>query len=110
MSLLPRSATLPSNAQLSALLDGVDDALLLLLDNCEHVAAQAALLAEAILGAAPRVQLLATSREPLRAGPMSIQRNLGRPSAPSTRGVGSRTRRESRGARSARRLARPGTP
>ena len=32
MSLLPRSATLPSNAQLSALLDGVDDVLLLLLD------------------------------------------------------------------------------
>ena len=33
MSLLPRPATLPSNAQLSALLDGVDDALLLLLDT-----------------------------------------------------------------------------
>ncbi len=32
MSLLPRPATLPSNAQLTALLDGVDDALLLLLD------------------------------------------------------------------------------
>ncbi len=32
MSLLPRPATLPSNAQLSALLDGVDDVLLLLLD------------------------------------------------------------------------------
>jgi PAS domain S-box-containing protein len=32
MSLLPRHATLPSNAQLSALLDGVDGSLLLLLD------------------------------------------------------------------------------
>ncbi len=37
MSLLPRSATLPSNAQLSALLDGVDDALLLLLDMRHRV-------------------------------------------------------------------------
>ena len=37
MSLLPRSATLPSNAQLSALLDGVDDTLLLLLDQRQRV-------------------------------------------------------------------------
>ncbi len=37
MSLLPRAATLPSNAQLSALLDGVDDALLLLLDVRQRV-------------------------------------------------------------------------
>lgn len=32
MSLLPRPATLPSNAQLTALLDGIDDLLLLVLD------------------------------------------------------------------------------
>ena len=37
MSLLPRPATLPSNAQLSALLDGVDDAALLLLDLRQRV-------------------------------------------------------------------------
>ncbi|GCL64892.1 PAS domain S-box protein [Pseudaquabacterium pictum] len=37
MSLLPRAATLPSNAQLSALLDGVDDTLLLLLDQRQRV-------------------------------------------------------------------------
>ena len=37
MSLLPRAATLPSNAQLSALLDGVDDSLLLLLDARRRV-------------------------------------------------------------------------
>jgi predicted ATPase/DNA-binding winged helix-turn-helix (wHTH) protein len=45
-----------------------DKSLLLLLDNCEHVLADAAELAEAILRAAPNVRLLATSREPLRAG------------------------------------------
>jgi predicted ATPase/DNA-binding winged helix-turn-helix (wHTH) protein len=48
--------------------------LLLLLDNCEHVVARAALLAEAILGGAPGVHLLATSREPLRAGGEWLQR------------------------------------
>lgn len=37
MSLLPRSATLPSNAQLSALLDGVDDTLLLLVDLRQRI-------------------------------------------------------------------------
>src|SRR5579871_5539819 len=40
--------------------------LLLILDNCEHLIAEAARVAEAILRAAPRVRILATSREPLR--------------------------------------------
>jgi len=40
---------------------------LLVLDNCEHVIGAAAALAEAILKAAPRAGILATSREPLRA-------------------------------------------
>ena len=40
---------------------------LLVLDCCEHVADAAAALAEAVLRAAPRVCILATSREPLRA-------------------------------------------
>lgn len=39
--------------------------LLLVLDNCGHLADAAALLAEALLGAAPRLHLLATSREAL---------------------------------------------
>jgi len=39
--------------------------LLLLLDNCEHVVAAAADLAEAILEGAPGISILATSREPL---------------------------------------------
>ena len=38
-----------------------------MLDSCEHVIGAAAALAEAVLRAAPRVGILATSREPLRA-------------------------------------------
>ncbi|HEY1882876.1 MAG TPA: helix-turn-helix domain-containing protein [Candidatus Cybelea sp.] len=40
--------------------------LLLVLDNCEHVAGEAARVAESLLGACPRLRVLATSREPLR--------------------------------------------
>jgi predicted ATPase/DNA-binding CsgD family transcriptional regulator len=39
--------------------------LLLILDSCEHLVDACALLAEAVLTRAPRVTLLATSREPL---------------------------------------------
>ena len=39
---------------------------LLILDNCEHLAVACAELAEALLRACPRLQVLATSREPLR--------------------------------------------
>lgn len=39
--------------------------LLLVLDNCEHLLAACAILAQTILLAAPRVRILATSREPL---------------------------------------------
>ncbi len=42
-------------------------ALLLLLDNCEHVITQVATVARALLAGCPRVRILATSREPLRA-------------------------------------------
>jgi predicted ATPase/DNA-binding winged helix-turn-helix (wHTH) protein/class 3 adenylate cyclase len=42
-------------------------ALLLLLDNCEHVVDACAHLAAGLLRAAPRLRVLATSREPLRA-------------------------------------------
>lgn len=40
--------------------------LLLVLDNCEHLVGPAAALADALLRAAPRLSVLATSREPLR--------------------------------------------
>ena len=40
---------------------------LIVLDSCEHVIGVAASIAEAVLKAAPRVRVLATSREPLRA-------------------------------------------
>ncbi|WP_040836722.1 BTAD domain-containing putative transcriptional regulator [Nocardia brevicatena] len=43
-----------------------DQELLLVLDNCEHVVDHAADLTELLLGAAPRLHVLATSREPLR--------------------------------------------
>src|SRR5438477_3730505 len=43
-----------------------DRRMLLLLDNCEHVIDAAASLAAAVLTGVPRVNILATSREPLR--------------------------------------------
>jgi predicted ATPase/transcriptional regulator with XRE-family HTH domain len=42
--------------------------LVLILDNCEHLIEEAALLADAVLRGCPRVRILATSREPLRIG------------------------------------------
>jgi predicted ATPase len=42
-------------------------ALLLILDNCEHVIGQTATISQALLADCPRVRILATSREPLRA-------------------------------------------
>ena len=45
-----------------------DKHLLIVLDNCEHIIDEAASLAEHVLRNAPRVNILATSREPLRAG------------------------------------------
>src|SRR5215468_4297142 len=44
-----------------------DKRMLLVLDSCEHVIEAAAALAQQILGGAAAVQILATSREPLRA-------------------------------------------
>jgi predicted ATPase len=45
-----------------------DRRLLLVLDTCEHVIDAAAAMAEAILGAGSAPHIIATSREPLRAG------------------------------------------
>lgn len=42
-----------------------DKRLMLVLDNCEHVAAAAAQFAEAVLTVCPKIAILATSREPL---------------------------------------------
>ena len=39
--------------------------MLLLLDNCEHVAGAVALLVEALIGTCPHLRVLATSRQPL---------------------------------------------
>ena len=48
--------------------------MLLVLDNCTHVIASAAAFATEVLRAAPGVQILATSREPLRAEAEHVHR------------------------------------
>jgi predicted ATPase/DNA-binding SARP family transcriptional activator len=45
-----------------------DRAVLVVLDNCEHLVDACALLTEGLLETCPRVRILATSREPLAAG------------------------------------------
>ncbi len=55
----------PSVAAVAAALDAQPR--LVVLDNCEHVIAAAARMAEALLGASASLRVLATSREPLRA-------------------------------------------
>lgn len=69
------SSTLASTLGVSSLADNAlpgalsylrDKELLLLLDNCEHLAGEVVRVVEAILGNAPMVRILATSREPLR--------------------------------------------
>ncbi len=57
----------PDRPQLDALVAHLKQkTLVLILDNCEHVIEPAALLADALLRACPRVRIVATSREPLR--------------------------------------------
>ena len=51
-----------------------DKEMLIVFDNCERVVETATLFVEAIVSGAPHVQILATSREPLRAKGESIQR------------------------------------
>ena len=50
-------------ARIAAALDGRE--MLLVLDNCEHVVAEAAVLAERLLAGSPRLRILTTSREGL---------------------------------------------
>lgn len=57
----------PGRALLDTLVDALQPRhLLLVLDNCEHLVDAAAGVAHAILTGAPRVSILATSRQPLR--------------------------------------------
>ena len=51
-----------------------DRPMLLMLDNCEHVIEAAAALGVEVLNAAPAVQILATSREPLRVESEQVHR------------------------------------
>ncbi|MFZ0031973.1 MAG: helix-turn-helix domain-containing protein [Candidatus Cybelea sp.] len=64
-------------------------ALLLILDNCEHVIAQVAIVAATLLIGCPRVRILATSREPLKAAGERTFRlaSLRVPSAEATPGL-----------------------
>jgi predicted ATPase/DNA-binding CsgD family transcriptional regulator len=51
----------------ASLIDYLDDRrLLVVLDNCEHLVEACARLVDAVLRACPHIQVLATSREPLR--------------------------------------------
>ncbi len=65
----------PGGSDLDALLDAlaVQEALLIL-DNCEHLIATCAEVADAILRRCPKVRLLATSREPLGVGGETVYR------------------------------------
>jgi len=64
---------------------------LLVLDNCEHLAGEAARLVDALLDSCPRLRVLATSREPLGVGgeviwrvpPLSLPADDGRSDAES---------------------------
>jgi predicted ATPase len=63
----PFGFPLPKEDRIGAIANFLSEKqLLLILDNCEHLVAEAALLAEALHTKAPNVHLLCTSREPLR--------------------------------------------
>ncbi|WP_332761420.1 ATP-binding protein [Pseudomonas koreensis] len=66
---------LPEGDSLAALVDALQPRqMLLLLDNCEHLIEAVATLSESILRGAPKVHILATSRESLRAEGECVQR------------------------------------
>ncbi|HEX3813079.1 MAG TPA: BTAD domain-containing putative transcriptional regulator [Mycobacteriales bacterium] len=62
--LLP-TASAPADAAARLIAALTDRLLLLVIDNCEHVIGEVAALAGQLLGACPRLRVLATSREPL---------------------------------------------
>jgi predicted ATPase/DNA-binding winged helix-turn-helix (wHTH) protein len=66
---------IPSEDALPVVIDFLrQKAMLLVLDNCEHVVEAAAAAAEEVSSAAPGVHVLATSREPLRAAGERVHR------------------------------------
>ena len=67
VSVLDHHASAPRPDERTRLIDGVQDIEgLLLLDNCEHLIDAVAEIAEDVLAHAPKLRILATSREPLR--------------------------------------------
>jgi non-specific serine/threonine protein kinase len=65
----------PGRALTESLVDHLRDrTLLLILDNCEHLVAAAAGLADVLLRSCPRLRVLATSREPLGSAGETIWR------------------------------------
>ncbi|GGB88820.1 ATP-binding protein [Pseudoduganella buxea] len=65
---VPPHGDVPAGGMIVALADWLRERrLLLVLDGCEHLIDAVAALAERVLREAPRVHILATSREPLRA-------------------------------------------
>ena len=62
--------------------------MLVVLDNCEHLIVAAATLAERVLRAAPRVRVLATSREPLEAEAETVHRLESLAVPPAEHGLG----------------------
>jgi predicted ATPase/DNA-binding winged helix-turn-helix (wHTH) protein len=79
--------SLPPRDQARAFVDAVGGRrLLLVLDNCEHLIAPVAFLAEMVLRGAPGVGILATSREPLHVPGEWVSRlpSLGVPPSSST--------------------------
>ncbi|MGH7681039.1 MAG: protein kinase domain-containing protein [Candidatus Eiseniibacteriota bacterium] len=84
----------PGRALAETLRDALRDrTALILLDNCEHVTAACRALASDLLEAAPRVRVLATSREPLGIPGEAIWR-VPPLHVPDLRGPGRHTRRE----------------
>ncbi|HEX8007101.1 MAG TPA: helix-turn-helix domain-containing protein, partial [Trebonia sp.] len=68
-------AAQPGQPALDTLLDALaPQAVLIVLDNCEHLVGGCAVTAEAIVRRCPRVHLVATSREPLGIGGEAIYR------------------------------------
>jgi predicted ATPase/DNA-binding SARP family transcriptional activator len=68
----------PGQPLTDTLVDALGDKeLLLVMDNCEHLAEAAARLVDALLDSCPRVRILATSREPL-----GVSGEVTRPVAP----------------------------
>ncbi len=68
-------ASQPGRSALEALLEVLaSQNVLLVLDNCEHLIAASAKVAEGVLRRCPRVHLLATSREPLGIGGETVYR------------------------------------